>query len=51
MVWRSKNRAMGIAIGLLSLAAAFVVAPQEYKDRLYSITEVRTAGSRRPVAR
>jgi len=49
LVWRSRNRIAGILVGLLIALAAFVLAPQDYKDRLATLknpTEEGSANSR-----
>ncbi len=49
LVWRSRNRLMGIMIGLLIALAAFAVAPKDYKERLATLknpTEEGSANSR-----
>ena len=49
LVWRSRNRLMGIGIGFLVAMIALVLMPQEYMDRLKTIrtpTEEGSAASR-----
>ena len=49
LIWRSKNRLMGILIGLLIALSAAVLAPKDYKDRLATLknpTEEGSAASR-----
>jgi len=38
LVWRSRNRVAGIATFVLIAIAAFIAAPQSYKDRIASIS-------------
>ncbi len=45
LIWRSRNRLMGIGIGILLAFAALLLAPQSYKERLITITEYQTEGS------
>lgn len=45
LVWRSRNRVMGLVAGLFLAVAAFIAAPESYKERIYSITEYETEGS------
>lgn len=39
LVWRSRNRVAGIATFLLLVVAAYLAAPQSYKERLLTITK------------
>jgi probable O-glycosylation ligase (exosortase A-associated) len=45
LVWRSRNRFQGIAVGFLVALAALVFAPASYKERIASIAEYKTEGS------
>jgi probable O-glycosylation ligase (exosortase A-associated) len=45
LVWRSKNRLQGIAVGCLVALAALLLAPASYKERITSILEYKTEGS------
>jgi probable O-glycosylation ligase (exosortase A-associated) len=45
LVWRSKNRVAGFAMGGLCLLAAFIVAPSSYIDRIQSIENYEEDGS------
>lgn len=45
LVWRSKNRMQGIAVGVLVAIAALLLAPASYKERIHSILEYKTEGS------
>jgi probable O-glycosylation ligase (exosortase A-associated) len=45
LVWRSRNRMLGISIGMAALIAALFFAPQSYKDRLETITAPTEDGS------
>ena len=49
LVWRSRNRFLGLGIGFLLAVIAVILMPQEYKDRLATIkapTEEGSAASR-----
>ncbi|HED65608.1 MAG TPA: putative O-glycosylation ligase, exosortase A system-associated [Planctomycetes bacterium] len=49
LVWRSRNRLLGILVGLFVVIAALAVAPKDYKERLQTIkhpTEEGSAASR-----
>lgn len=45
LVWRSRNRMLGISIGVTILLSALFFAPQSYKDRLATITAPTEEGS------
>lgn len=45
LVWRSRNRMLGISIGLAVLLSALFFAPQSYRDRLSTITTPTEEGS------
>ncbi len=45
LIWRSKNRLLGVLAGLLVAGAAFVVAPESYKDRLATLADPTAEGS------
>jgi O-antigen ligase len=45
LVWRSKNRLAGFMVGILVAIAGWMAAPEEYKERIYSISEYETEGS------
>ncbi len=45
LVWRSRNRLQGFAVGALVAIAGFLIAPASYKERITSIAEYKTEGS------
>src|SRR5262245_21639110 len=45
LVWRSRNRALGLIAAMAVAVMAFIAAPQEYKDRLLTILEPSKEGS------
>lgn len=45
LVWRSKNRLMGLVVAFFVMCAGLLAAPQEYKDRLMTIFEPSKEGS------
>jgi probable O-glycosylation ligase (exosortase A-associated) len=45
LVWRSRNRVAGFAVGGMCLLAAFLVAPSSYIERIQSIENYETDGS------
>jgi len=45
IVWRSRNRLIGIFVGVLVLMAGLAAAPQEYKERLMTMLEPSKEGS------
>ena len=45
LIWRSRNRLAGILVGVLIAVAAFVLAPQSYKDRLSTLRNPQEEGS------
>lgn len=45
LIWRSRNRFMGFAVGIISVVAVVALAPQEYKDRISSIKSYEEDGS------
>jgi probable O-glycosylation ligase (exosortase A-associated) len=47
LVWRSRNRLQGLAIGACVALAALALAPKDYLERLQTITEYETEGSAR----
>ncbi|MEW6072325.1 MAG: putative O-glycosylation ligase, exosortase A system-associated [Planctomycetota bacterium] len=47
LVWRSRNRLMGLGVGVLVAVLAFALMPASYKERLATIGEYETEGSAR----
>jgi probable O-glycosylation ligase (exosortase A-associated) len=45
LVWRSRNRLVGILVGCLVALTALLVAPKDYKERLQTILEPSQEGS------
>jgi probable O-glycosylation ligase (exosortase A-associated) len=45
LVWRSRNRLLGILVGFLVAVTALLAAPQDYKDRLATMLEPSKEGS------
>jgi probable O-glycosylation ligase (exosortase A-associated) len=45
MVWRSRNRIAGLAIGMFLVLAAVAFAPSSYKDRISTIGDYESDGS------
>ncbi len=45
LVWRSRNRFIGIALALLAVGAAIAFAPAEYIDRIRTIKDYETESS------
>lgn len=45
LIWRSRNRLNGIAVGLVVAILAFALAPESYKERLSTIKDYETEGS------
>jgi probable O-glycosylation ligase (exosortase A-associated) len=45
LVWRSRNRLLGITIAVLAACAVFALAPKEYKARIASIKDYEQEGS------
>ncbi len=45
MVWRSRNRVGGLAVGFLVAICALIIAPASYTDRLMTIVDYENEGS------
>ena len=45
LIWRSKNRLLGVFLGLLMAGAVVALAPGEYLERIKSIKDYQTEGS------
>jgi probable O-glycosylation ligase (exosortase A-associated) len=45
LVWRSKNRMIGLIVAFFVMCAGLLAAPQEYKDRLLTMFEPSKEGS------
>ena len=45
LVWRSRNRLMGIGVGVLIAIVALIAMPENYKNRLSTIKDYETEGS------
>ncbi len=45
LIWRSRNRLLGLLAGLLVAGAAFVLAPESYKERLATLADPVAEGS------
>lgn len=45
LVWRSRNRLNGIAVGIIVGILAFAFAPESYKERLSTIKDYQSEGS------
>ncbi len=45
LVWRSRNRLMGVLLALLAVGAVVALAPSAYMERIKSIKDYRSEGS------
>ncbi len=45
LVWRSQRRLVGVALAGLAVVTVFLLAPQEYKERIYTIKDYEKDGS------
>ena len=45
LIWRSRNRFMGFAVGAISVVAVVALAPSEYKERISTIKSYEEDGS------
>ncbi|HPF15436.1 MAG TPA: putative O-glycosylation ligase, exosortase A system-associated, partial [Planctomycetota bacterium] len=45
IIWRSRNRVMGLIVGISAVALVTVIAPSEYKERLSTIQSYDKDGS------
>jgi len=45
LIWRSRNRVAALTAGVLIVLAGFLAAPQDYRDRIWSITEYKADSS------
>ncbi|MEZ6021123.1 MAG: putative O-glycosylation ligase, exosortase A system-associated [Planctomycetota bacterium] len=45
MIWHSRNRLMGMVVGVAAVAAVIVLSPSEYKERLSTISSYEEDGS------
>ena len=45
MVWRSRNRFLGIGLGIVLMVAGLLLAPESYTERLKTIKDYETEGS------